>query len=224
MKAFTALILVGLILSVLTTSSLTYANAGYSVGVKEGDWMEYDVNVKDTPPPIHNVTWMRLEVLQVEGAAFPANLTVRFQNGTFYSSIWQFNFTEGNLEGWIIIPSNLSPGDTFYDNYSKTDKNIAIQSQTQKTVLAASRIVTYGSDSYRTKEWDKTTGVIVHSSEILKNWSVNVDMIATNLWGPQTLGLSKTAFYTIVGVGVGIAVSIGSSAIFVVKRKRRKLV
>jgi hypothetical protein len=224
MKVFTALILISMILSISIIVLPAYGNAEPSVGVKEGDWMEYSVNVTGTPPPIHNVTWMRIEVLQVEGAAFPVNLTVRFQNGTFYSSIWQFNFTEGNLEGWIIIPSSLSPGDTFYDNFSKTDKNIAIQNQTKKTVLAASRTVTFGNDSYRTKEWDKATGVMVRSSETLKTWSVDVDMIASNLWCPQILEINQTVFYTLAGANIVLAALMVSSVFVVAKRKRRKIV
>jgi hypothetical protein len=224
MKALTTLILASMIISVVIVASPSHANGEPSAGVKEGDWMEYNVNVIGTPPPIHNVTWMRIEVMRVEGAAFPVNLTVRYQNGTFYSSIWKFNFTEGNVEGWIIIPSKLSPGDTFYDNYSKTDKNIAIQSQTQKNVLATSRTVTYGNDSYRTKEWDKATGVMVRSSETLKNWSVNVDITSTNLWSPQILGLNQTVFYALSGLSMVLAVSILSSVIVVEKRRRRKIV
>ncbi len=47
--------------------------------------------------------------------AFSVNLTARYANGTIGSAVWKFNFTEGNVGGWIIIPSNLGPGDTFYD-------------------------------------------------------------------------------------------------------------
>lgn len=186
MKAFTAMVFTSIMVSVSLIVSPVCACGEPLVGVKEGDWMEYKVNITGVPPPIHNVTWMRMEVLQVNGADFQVNVTVRFLNGTFYSSIWKFNFTKGNTEGWIIIPSNLNPKDTFYDNFSKTDKNIAIQNQREKTVLSASRTVTYGNDSFRTKEWDKATGVLVRSSETLKNWSVNVEMIATNLWAPDS--------------------------------------
>jgi hypothetical protein len=145
-------------------------------------------------------------------------------NGTFYSSIWKFNFTKGNTEGWIIIPPNLSPKDTFYDNFSKTEKNIAIQSQTEKTVLSASRAVTYGNDSFRTKEWDKATGVFVRSSETLKNWSSEVEMVATNLWSPQIQGLNQTVFYELMVSGGVLAVAVFSSIVVVVRRKRSETV
>ncbi len=219
MKAFSAAVWVSVILAVSTLASSACGFGEPLVGVKEGDWMEYKVNIVGVPPPIHNVTWMRMDILQVEDSAFPVNLTVKFVNGTFYSTIWRFNFTEGNTEGWLIIPSNLNPNDTFYDNYSKTGKNIAIEGQTQRTVLTANRQVTFGNDSFRTKQWDKATGVFVQSSETLKNWSVNVELVATNLWSPQILGLNQNVFYGVAVSSCALAASF--SAILFVVRKRR---
>ena len=202
MKAFTALILASIIVSVSIIASPTLAYDEPSVGVKEGDWIEYNISVTGTgtPPPTHDVRWMRIETLPVQSAAFSVNLTVRYANGTIGSAVWKFNFTEGNVEGWIIIPSNLGPGDTFYDSSRHTGKpvNVTIQSQEQKTVLGASRTVTYGNDSFRHKEWDKATGVFVRSSEHLKNvtnkdgWyiedlTVTVQAIATNMWSPEII-------------------------------------
>src|SRR3989337_2863430 len=173
MKAFTALILASIIVSVSIIALPKLAYDESSVGVKKGDWIEYNISVTGigTLPPTHDVRGMRIEILPVQGAAFSVNLTARYANGTIGSAVWKFNFTEGNVGGWIIIPSNLGPGDTFYDSSMHTKKpvNVTIQSQEQKTVLGASRTVTYGNDSFRHKEWDKATGVFVGSSEVLKN-------------------------------------------------------
>ncbi len=224
MKAFSIIILASLIISVLIIVSPTRGYDEPSVGVKKGDWIEYDVNITGNPPAIHrNVTWMRIEVLQVSGTSFPVNLTVRFANGTLDSSIWKFNFTEGNTEGWVIIPSDLGSGDTFFDNFSKTDKHITIQSQEQKTVLGATRTVTYANDTYRDKQWDKATGVFIGSSEIFRNWSAYVTAVGTNMWNPQILGLNQIAFYAIAGASIALATSL-LSLVFVIERKRREIV
>jgi len=219
----------------LTSPTLDYDEP--SVGVKEGDWIEYNVGVTGTgtPPPTHDVRWFRIEVLPVQGAAFSINLTARYANGTISSAVWKFNFTEGNVEGWIIIPSNLDPGDTFYDYSPHTGKpvNVTIQSQQQKTVLGATRIVTYGNDSLRHKEWDKATGVFVGSSEVYKNvtnrygWyiedlTVTVQAIATNMWSPQILGLNQTVFYTLVGVSIVLAALMLSLVIVAARRRRNE--
>src|SRR4030042_2529529 len=195
MKALTSLILASIIVSVAIIASPARAYDEPSVGVEEGDWIEYNISVTGTgtPPPTHDVRWMRIEILPVQGAAFSANLTARYANGTVGSAIWKFNFTEGNVGGWIIIPSNLDVGDTFYDSSIHNHKpvNVTIQSQEQKTVLGAIRTVTYGNDSFRHKEWDKVTGVFVGSSEVYRNvtnkagWyiddlTVPVEAVATN--------------------------------------------
>ncbi len=208
-----------------------------SVGVKEGDWMEYSVSVKGTgiPPPTHDVNWFRIQVLQIKDEAFSVNLTARYVNGTFGSAIWEYNFTEGRVEGWTIIPSNLAQGDIFYDSSRHNHKpvNVTVQGQEQRIVCGASRTVTYGNDSLRHKEWDKVTGMFVGSSEHLKNvtnkdgWyiedlTVDTQAIATNMWSPQILGLNQKMFYTLVA-GALAAVLALSLAIVAAKRKWLKM-
>jgi hypothetical protein len=237
MRAFAALTLAIIIVSVSIITYPAIASDTLSVGVKEGDWIEYDVSVAGTGsmPPTHDVRWFRMEVLLVQDAAFSVNLTSRYVNGTFGSAIWKFNFTEGNVGGWIIIPSNLGPGETFYDSWTFFDTrepvNVTIESEEQKNVLGASRTVTYGNDWLRHKEWDKATGVFVGTVEVYKNvtnragWyiedlTVTVTAVATNMWSPQILGLNQATFYTIVTVVV-VAVVIVAFAIAVALKKKK---
>lgn len=234
MKAVTALTMASIMVTVLILAIPALASAEPSVGVKEGDWIEYDISVSGvgTPPPTHDVRWMRIEVLPVQGSAFSANITSRYANGTVGSAVWKFNFTEGNVGGWIIIPSNLSPGDTFYDSsiHNKKPVNVTIQSQEQKTVLGALRIITYGNDSFRHKEWDKATGVFVGSSEVYRNitnkdgWyiedlTVTIKAIATNMWSPQILELNQTLFYLVVALSIVVAVLASSTLLLFVRGK-----
>lgn len=235
MKAFTALILASIIVSVSIFFLPTFAYDEPSVGVKEGDWIEYNISITGigSPPPTHDVTWMRIRVLEVHDTAFSVNLTARYSNGTVGSAIWKFNITEGELEGWIVIPSNLSPGDTFYDLSRHTGKPVyvTVQGQEQRTVLGASRTITYGNDSLRhKKEWDKATGVFIGSLERLKNvtnkagWyiedlTVTVQAIATNMWSPDaSLELDHTVFYSFVTACIVLAAL--ALAVFIARKKR----
>jgi hypothetical protein len=173
MKKIAVLILASILLGLSFFTLFVSAYAEPMVGVKEGDWMEYDVTVTGTGsmPPNHEVQGMRMTVISVDNAAFSMNNTVRYVNGTVSSAIWKFNFTEGNTEGWIVIPANLSPGDTFFD-YTKPG-DIPIQSEEQRVVLGATRTVTCGSDAIRqVKEWDKTTGFFVNSVEVIKDRTI----------------------------------------------------
>ncbi|MCL5876224.1 MAG: hypothetical protein M1540_00210 [Candidatus Bathyarchaeota archaeon] len=217
--------------SLLTLPTLAYEP---SIGVKEGDWIEYNISVsgKGSPPPTHDVRWMRITVLEVDRAAFSINLTAQYANGTEGSAIWKFNFTEGNVGGWIIIPASLGVGDTFFDSSIHNHKpvNVTIQGESQKTVLGAARVVTFGNDSFRHKEWDRATGVFVGSSETYRNvtnkdgWyiedlTVTIEAAATNMWNPKTiLGLNPTLFY---GLIVGTAVAVLLPAAILVARRRK---
>ncbi len=233
MKTFTTLILAGIIFTVSIVTASPLANDTPLVGIKEGNWIEYNINVTGTgtPPPTHDVRWFRMQVLQVQNTAFSVNLTARYTNGTLGSAIWKFNFTDGNIEGWMIIPSNLNPGDTFYDSSRLTGKpvNVTIQGQEQRMLLGASRTVTYGNDSFRHKEWDKTTGVFIGSSEHLKNvtnkdgWyiedlTVNIQATGTNMWKPQTLGLDQIMVNTLVAVSTASVILL-SSIVVIARRK-----
>ena len=233
MKAFTVLMLVSLIISVSIMSSSVRAYDEPLVGVKEGDFVEYNISVTGTgtSPPSHDVRWMRIDVLPVYGVVFSVNVTAQYANGTIGSEVWGFNFSAGNVGGWIIIPSNLSAGEAFYDFsiHNHNPVNVTIQGQEQKTVLGATRTVTYANDSFRHKEWDMTTGVFVGSSETYRNitnkdgWyiddlTVTVDAVATNLWETDAFTSGETMFYPLVIVVVLVAAFL-SLVIGVARRK-----
>lgn len=236
MKAYTALILASIIVSASLLSLPILAIDEPPVGVKEGDWIEYDITLNGTgkAPPTHDVRWFRMQIIEVQGTAFWVNLTARYANGTVGSSIWDFNFTDGNVGGWVIIPSGLSPGEKFYDSSRHNGKpvNVTVQGQEQREVCGASRVVTFGNDSLRHKEWDMTTGVMIGSIETYMNitnkagWyindlTVNIEATATNLWSPQILGLDQNAFYLLVG-GIVLLAIIALVLLVVIKRKTIK--
>jgi uncharacterized membrane protein YozB (DUF420 family) len=224
MKAFTVLILVIMMVFVSIVVFPSSADGNPLVGVKKGDWIEYTVNITGpTSAPAHNITWFRIEILDVEGAAFQANVTVRNDNGTLSSSNWKFNLTEGQVEGWVIIPANLGVGNTFYD--SSKPANITIMGEEQKIVAGATRTITHASDSTRpVKEWDKATGVYTYSVEHPKNFTVISQAIATNMWSPQIVEQNQTSPNALMATSILIAVLVASSIILVARRNRlRKL-
>lgn len=224
MKTLKALILIYIIVWVLIIVSPAFASEKPCVGVKKGDWMEYNVSI--TGPAFsssHNITHFKLEILNVEVAAFQANITAWYLNGSVPSAVWKFNFTEGNVGGWVVIPSNLGVGDTFFD--SAGSGNVTIEGMEQKTVAGATRIITHASDSKRpVKEWDMSTGVYTYSVEHPKNLTIISTAVATNMWSPQILGINPPVFYELVAVIITLTVLILGSATVVAKRKTiRKL-
>lgn len=201
-----------------------------AVGVKPGYWVEYTVKTTGAPPAAQDITWAKIEILDVEGEEFHANFTVRYVNGTVSSNIGSFNFTSGNTEGWVIIPANLGPGQFFYD---LSTGNVTIQGQLQKTVAGATRTVTYtnltSNGILRYKQWDKATGFYIQSADDITTaapvtvngglaYTVNARAYATNIWSPQILGLNQTVVYSVVIIV--IAALLASALLIVWKRKK----
>jgi hypothetical protein len=221
MKTFSALLLVSIVcVSVMVLTSFNYGEA--SVGVKKGDWIEYSISM--TGPPLddlRNLTWYRTEILEVNGQSFQVNKTALSVNGTFSSSIWNFNLNEGQVYGWVIIPANLSTGDNFFD--ASKSANITIEGEEQKTLLGASRVITHASDPDKVyKEWDKTNGVYVHSIENTTSFTVIFNAIGTNMWGPQPKGQNSTASYWLSVATIILAVIVLSSVIFLAEKNAQK--
>ncbi len=220
MKAFTVLILACILASVSIIAAPTLAHSETSVGIKAGDWIEYSISM--TGPPVdqvRNLTWYKAEILEVDGASFKVNKTALSVNCTLLrGSIWNFNFTEGQVQGWVIIPANLCTGDAFFD-VSKS-ANITIEGEEQKTVLGASRTVTHaGISGLVYKEWDKATGVYVHAIEHTTNYTIITNAVATNMWSPQAIGQNQAASYQLVAATVILAVLMLFLVIFIARRK-----
>jgi len=194
-----------------------------SVGVKVGYWVEYSVKTTGTPPAAQDLTWAKIEIVDVEGEQFHANFTVRYVNGTLSSATRTFNFTAGNVQAWIIIPADLNPGQSFYD--SSINSNVTIQGQLQKTVAGATRTVTYTNSTAggveRNKQWDKATGFYIQSVDNLGTYTVNARATSTNIWSTQILGLNQAVFYLIILVIIIVAIALVVSVVLL-RRKREK--
>ncbi len=218
MKKFTALILASIVIYASVIPTFAYGET--SVGVKKGDWIEYTITMTGPPlDPIRNLTWYRTDILEVDGAWFQANKTALSVNGALSSSIWNFDLAEGQVRGWVIIPANLSTGDTFFD--AAKSINITIEGEVQKTVLGANRAVTYASDPGKIYlEWDKATGVYAHYVAHTSNYTVIMNALATNMWSPETQGQSQT-IYSMIVAAVVLALFILASTTFIALRKKR---
>ena len=197
MRTFTSLLWIYIIIFALTLANPLPTLNMISVGVRKGDWIEYTINMSGPPlDPLRNLTWYRTEILGVEATSFQVNKTSLSVNGTFSSSIWTFNLTEGKTYGWVIIPSNLSIGDRFFD--AEKSANITIEGEETKTLLGATRIITHANQPGKVyKEWDKVTGVYVYSIEYTDDFTVTFNAIATNLWSPNSQEQNWTAVYSL---------------------------
>lgn len=215
-----------LIFSFLLTGCITYASCQTSdfVGVKKGYWMEYTVNGSGDLPEGHDVVWAKMEVIEVapDGSKFWVNFVSVARNGSIYTAIRDFDFATGDVEAWLIIPANLSPGDSFYDELSGHD--ITIQGESTITLAGATRVVTYTNTTERTKIWDKETGMYVQTIDVLPDYEISANMTATNVWEPQIMGLNQNVFYVVISVvitAVVTAVVAVLAAWLLIRRRKR---
>jgi hypothetical protein len=196
--------------------SIGIALAEISVGVKKGDWIEYQAVFSGTPPAGHEVTWARSEVVDVQGKVISLNITTEFSDGTLLNETITLNLETGQLGDEFIIPANLNKGDTFLDKYHG---NITISAVGEGTYAGATRTVVSAATAESTYYWDKATGVLVEGISELPDYTIHSIADKTNMWQPQIFGLEPTVFYVLLILSSTVIVVV--IAFFAVRRKKR---
>jgi hypothetical protein len=205
--------IIALLIILIGTAPATIS-AEISVGVKQGDWIEYQVTFTGTPDPEHDVIWARMEIVGVQGTAINLNVTTEFSNGTLLNEAITLNLETGQLGDDFIIPSNLNSGDTFFDKHVG---NITISGAEERTLAGATRTIVYASTSQTMFYWDKSTGILVEANSSFTDYTMHTKADKTNMWQPQIFGLDPTVFYALVIAAVAILIMI---AFFVIRRKK----
>ncbi|MEM2108074.1 MAG: hypothetical protein QXL10_02170 [Candidatus Bathyarchaeia archaeon] len=182
-----ALLVVSFIVSTAVTAIL--------VGVKKGDWIEYQAVFTGTPPVGHEVTWARTEVLDVQGTIIDLNVTTKFANGTLWYETITLNLAVGQLGDEFIIPANLDVGDTFFDKYHG---NVTISKIEKRTYSGVTRTVISATTAQSTYYWDQATGVLVEGISKFPDYTIHSIVEKTNMWQPQIFGLEPTVFSTLL--------------------------
>jgi hypothetical protein len=205
--------IIALLIILIGTAPATIS-AEISVGVKQGDWIEYQVTFTGTPDPGHDVIWARMEVVDVQGKDISLAITTKFSNGTLLNETITLNLETGQLGDDFIIPANLKSGDTFLD---KRQGNITISGVEERTYAGATRTIVSGATSQTTYYWDKATGVLVAGNSSFTDFTMNTKVDKTNMWQAQVFGLESVVFYALVIAAVVILVVI---AFFFIRRKK----
>ena len=203
------------LLIVLAVSALFAVSAEISVGVKQGDWIEYQIAFTGTPDAGHDVTWARMEVVDVQGKSINLAIATEFSNGTVLNETITLNLETGQLGDDFIIPANLNNGDTFLD---KWQGNITISGVEEKSYVGATRKIVSAATSETTYYWDRATGVLVEGISSFTNFTMHTQVDKTNMWQPQTVGLDPTLFYALAIVVAVIIVAV--IALLVMRRKK----
>ena len=208
-----------LCLLIITAAALpAFVSATVNVGVKKGDWIEYQVSATGVSPEGHDAKWARMEVTNVQGTAINLNVTTEYGNGSFLYENVTLNLATGQLGDDFFVPANLAAGDVFFDAHAG---NITISGVEQRTYAGAERTVISGSTPQTSFYWDKATGILVeaHSSYPDYNFTMATFADKTNIWEPQVLGLKPVVFYSMI---VAIIVIAGAVVATVLVMRRKK--
>jgi hypothetical protein len=203
------------LLIVLTVSAPATILAEISVGVKQGDWIEYQVTFTGTPDAGHDVTWARMEVVGVQGKTINLAIATKFSNGTLLNETVALNLETGQLGDDFIIPANLNSGDTFFD---KWQGNITISGVEERTYAGATRTIVSATTQQTTYYWDKATGILVEGTSSFADFTMHTKVDKTNMWQPQIFGLDSPVFYALV-IGVAVII-VAVIALFLMRRKK----
>lgn len=217
-------LIVALILIILPTTVL----GSITVGVTKGDWIEYNVDVREKQtndstiiiPSDHSISWARMEVTEVQEQTINLGIETKFVNGTIIAGNTILNLDTGTLGDDFIIPANLTKGDCFFD---KHQGNITITSYQVQFIAGAERNVISGSTQETVFYWDQLTGVLIKAESTFTGYSIATQLDKTNLWISQsttspektpTPDLHKIELET--GILLAIIVIIGTILIIVI--------
>jgi hypothetical protein len=207
-----------LVLASGISTASTAVLADISVGVKQSDWIEYNVTFTGNPPFEHDVVWARMEVMSVEGKRVDAMFVSRFPNGTMLDVLEDLDFETGRLIDLFIIPAGLNVGDTFY--YQAVG-DVQVDGVEVRSCAGAVRTVVHAEALDTQWYWDKSTGLIVEARTSSSVYTLDTVAYSTSMWSPQILGLDPTVFYAmVIVVAVGIIVLVSA---LLVRRKRRQM-
>jgi hypothetical protein len=182
------------------------------VGLKQGDWMEYNVTVNGAVPELHDVSWCRFDIMAVDGKNVYVDVTWRFVNGGEETESHTFKLDTGQIGDCFVIPANLNEGDEFMS----PEGNITISGVDEQTCAGATRSVVSANTPETLFYWDRTTGILVEANSTYPTFSIFTKADKTNIWQPNLLGLNQTVLIALVAV---VAVAVVAVATFVIRKK-----
>ena len=189
------------------------ASAEIIVGVKPGDWIEYNVTITGEVPEQHDVTWCKIEVTAVEEKNVYIDITSRYSDGREETATSTLNLETGQIGDCFIIPANLNAGSVF----ESPEGTITISGFKEKTYAGATRSVVYGSNPQTVFHWDRSTGFLLEANSSDSAFTMSTKAKKTNIWQTQIFGLDQTIFIALVLVIVAVL----ALAIFLIRKMKK---
>lgn len=202
-------------------------NANVTVGVKAGDWMEYNVTyVGNGDPPEEYAKWFKFQITDVQGTSITGKMTYEMLNGTSTISIHTYDLKTGVLQ-LLVVPAGLTYADVFYhEDYG----NITIAGTEEDTYAGGTRTAFYATFNEIKVYWDKPTGIFLKSEqEILSDNNETIEqrvtISSTNRWiDPNTSDnseIDQVVFYAKLIAVVAVVTIIAVLLLRMIKKRAK---
>ena len=198
-------ILIGILFSAVVSAEI-------SVGVKQGDWIEYKVTTTGAVPAEHDVEGAKIEVIDVDEKKIDVKLTSIYSDGREETVTSTLNLETGQIGDAFIIPADLNAGDTFRE---QTEGTITVSGVEERIFAGARRSVVYASTPQTMFYWDRSTGVLVEATSSYPDFTLSTKAEKTNMWQPQIFGLDPFVFIALIIVAI-----VAVLAIFLILKMR----
>lgn len=209
MKFASLLFSLVLILGILSES---YVLAQITVGVKAGNWIEYNISYSGSPPDFYPA-WIRIDVTNVQGTKITADLSGEQLDGTSVTNSGTYDLETGVLD-LLLIPAGLDVGNRFYH---KDFGNITIMMTEENIYANAERTVIFSTVQNASMGWDKETGILLQADQTTDDFTQQFVIEKTNLWQSESFGIDSSIFYVLI---IGIVAVFVVLVIFIFKRRQ----
>ena len=205
-------VLVGLLFSTVAFAT--------EVGVKKGHWIEYRVTSTGELPEGHDVTWTRMDIVDVEGKNVSFTITLKYSDDVLQTENETLNLATDDIMECFIIPANTDVGKIF----ESKEGNITVTEIREGTYAGASRTIVFANTSQTEFSWDMSTGVLVEAKStgvlVEENSESPFDLVTrmerTNMWQAQIFGIDPFVFSVPI-----IAMVIAVLAFFMIRKVKK---
>ena len=138
-KRFTCRVIFALVVILLLTSNVVYAQR--TAGVQVGDWAEYSITgvfQGDVTDPFENVVSMRVTVVDIVDTNVTVEAHMYFENGsdTVEPGWIDVDTGDGTHQGWLIA-ANLNAGDRVYTSNQSMFSELMINETVTREYLGS---------------------------------------------------------------------------------------
>ena len=200
-------------------------NANVTVGVKAGDWMEYNVTyVGNGNPPEEYANWFKFQITDIQGTSITGKMIYEMLNGTTTTNTYTYDLKTGVMQ-LLVVPAGLTYADVFYhENYG----NITIAGTEEGIYAGGTRTAFYATFNEIKVYWDKPTGIFLQSEQEILNDNnetiqQTVTISATNRWADSNASdnseIDQIVFYAKVIAVVAVVAIIAVLLLRMIKKR-----